>query len=70
MTSQTDGKQYPTEIYVARTESGLSKDGIVLLNQIRTIDKTRLVKRLGKVSHSTMELVNSRLQISLGIVEL
>ncbi len=70
MTSQVEGKRYPTEMLVTVAESGLSKDGIILLNQIRTIDKARLVKRLGKISDSAMVQVNSRLEISLGLVDL
>jgi len=50
------------------SESGFSKESVVKPNQIRTIDKGRLIKKLGKLSLSTMDAVNSAILLSLGIV--
>src|SRR3989337_2422934 len=50
ITSQGLRKVYPTEVLMASKESGLSKDSKVLLSQIRTIDKSRLIKKMGTLS--------------------
>ena len=69
ITSQYDGKLYPTEVLIAENVGGMKKPSVVLLNQIRSIDKKRLVKKIGKVSDRTLSRVNSALKISLGLVE-
>ncbi len=70
ITSQFDDPLYPTEVLVQSPEGGLTVDSVVLLNQIRSIDKQRLVKRLGKLTDETMALVDQALQISLGLIEI
>ncbi len=65
ITSQFDQKLYPTEALVKAPEGGLAADSVVLLNQIRTIDKGRLVKRLGSIKPQTMRKVEDALRISL-----
>lgn len=65
ITSQVGGRIYPTEVFVAAPEGGLPADSLVLLNQIRSIDKGRLVKRLGKVAPQTMKTVENALRISM-----
>ncbi len=69
ITSQFEEPLYPTEVIVAMPEGGLSVDSVVLLNQIRSIDKRRLVRRLGAVRPDTMEQVDRALQISLGLLK-
>ena len=59
---------YPTEVLIQAKESSLGKDSVVLLNQIRSVDGRRLVKRLGTLSTDTMLLVDQVLLISFGIV--
>ena len=51
-------------------KTGLAVDSVVLLNQLRSVDKKRLVKRLGKLSADTLAQVDRALRISLGLVEL
>lgn len=51
-------------------EAGLSVDSVVLLNQIRSIDKSRLVRRLGKASTETVRRVGRAVALSVGLVEL
>ena len=51
-------------------EGGLQVDSVILLNQIRSIDKQRLIKRLGILHQETVELVDRAIQISLGLVKL
>lgn len=60
---------YPTEVLVAQPEGALSGDSVVLLNQIRSIDRRRLTKRLGVVRPSTMDKVERAIQISLGLLK-
>lgn len=68
ITSQFDDRLYPTEVRVRAPEGGLTVDSVVLLNQIRTIDKERLLKRLGAVRPTTMRQVDSALRVSLALV--
>lgn len=60
----------PTEVIIEPQESGLTQRSVVLLNQIRSIDRQRLAKRLGRISRRTMSHVDRGLQISLGLIEL
>ena len=68
ITSTIDTRPRPTKVLVRAPEGGLSVDSMVLLNQIRSVDKQRLLKRLGKLSPGTMEDVNRALLISFGLV--
>jgi mRNA interferase MazF len=70
VTSQFEKPLYPTEVLIRATEGGLAADSAALLNQIRSIDKKRLVKRLGSVRVETMATIDRAIQISLGLVEL
>ncbi len=70
LTSKIDDKLYPTEVAIKAREGGLTSDSIVLLNQIRSIDRRRLVKRLGKLRAETMAHVDRALQISVGLIEI
>jgi mRNA interferase MazF len=60
---------YPTEVLVRAREGGFSKDSVIRLAQIRTVDKRRLVRRLGSVSPATMARVNRAIEISLALVD-
>ena len=60
-------KTYPINVEIKPSESGLEKDSVVKLNQIRTIDKKCLIKRLGRLDSSKMKAVNSALMLSLGL---
>ena len=70
ITSKYTEPLYPTEVLIVPPEGGLTVKSVVLLNQIRSIDKQRLVKPLGMVSTATMEAVEEALQISLGFIPL
>ena len=69
ITSQINKAKLPTHIELRAEDYGLSKDSVVLLEQIRTLDKRRLKERIGELSFSTMQMVNSALLISLGFTE-
>jgi mRNA interferase MazF len=70
VTSQFEEPLYPTEVLVRAPEGGLTTDSVVLLNQIRSVDKGRLVRRLGSLRSETMKEVDRALLLSLGLVEL
>lgn len=59
---------YPTEVLIRTGEAGLTVDSVVLLNQIRTIDKARLLSLIGKVEPQTILLVERAIKISLGLL--
>jgi len=69
ITSKFDLPPYPTEVVMESKESGLSRTSAVLLNQIRSVDRQRLIKRMGKASPEVMGRVARAIQISLGLVE-
>jgi mRNA interferase MazF len=60
-------KTYPFETFLPSDESGLSKNSKVKCNQIRTIDKKRLLKSLGKVSPEKLKEIETALLIHLGM---
>jgi len=60
----------PVQVEVKAPEGGLERDSLVLLNQIRTIDKARLGRCWGRLGPETMDRVNRALMISLGLVPL
>ncbi len=70
ITSKFDDKLYPTEVQIDSNEGGLTQDSVVLLNQIRSIDCQRLVKRLGKIEGSTLRKVDLSIKISLGLIDI
>ena len=65
ITSQINKAKIPTHIELGTT-FGLSRDSVLLLEQIRTLDKTRLKEKIGVLSDDYMVKVNSALLISLG----
>ena len=69
VTSQFEEPLYPTEVLVRAPEAGLTTDSVVLLNQIRSVDKGRLVHRLGVLKPETMTEIDRALLLSLGLVQ-
>jgi mRNA interferase MazF len=70
ITSQFDDTLYPTEVLIEPPEGGMTINSVILLNQIRSIDRQRLVRRLGELTAVTMERVNQAIQVSLGLIEI
>ncbi len=68
VTSQLSKARLPTHIELAAIDFGLAKDSVVLLEQIRTLDKKRLKERIGELPEGLMQRVNNGLLISLGFV--
>jgi mRNA interferase MazF len=60
---------YPAEVLIESPEGGLERDSVVWLNQIRSIDRQRLVKKLGVLTLETMEKIDRAIQVSLGLVD-
>ena len=67
ITSQRDKAKLPTHIEVEAQQCGLAKNSVVLLEQIRTIDKKRLKEKMGKLDHESMNAVDRALSISFGL---
>jgi mRNA interferase MazF len=70
VSSQFEERLYPTEVFVRAPEGGLTADSVVLLNQIRSVDKGRLARRLGVLKAETMREIDAALLLSLGLVEI
>ncbi len=69
ITSRMGKTRLPTHIDIHADRVGLSKDSIILLEQIRTLDKRRLKEKMGHLDGSVMSLVNNALAVSFGLDE-
>ena len=67
ITSQLGKAKLPTHIALAAQGSGLPKDSVILLEQIRTLDKRRLRERMGRVDGAVMEQVDAAIAVSFGL---
>ena len=67
ITSRLDKAKLPTHISLDAATCGLQKDSIVLLEQIRTIDKRRLKDKMGSIDRDSMSKVDNALSISFGL---
>ncbi len=67
ITSQSDKTDLPTHIKVNGATSGLTRDSIVLLEQVRTIDKRRLKEKMGALDARAMNRIDQALSISFGL---
>ena len=70
ITSQINKAKLPTHIEISAHEYGLNKDSVILLEQIRTIDKKRLREKIGCLDKNMMLKVDNSLQISLRLFTL
>jgi len=70
ITSQINKAKLPTHIEISAQEYGLQKDSVILLEQIRTIDKKRLREKIGHLDDELMDRVNEALSISFGLAEI
>ena len=69
ITSKINKAKMPTHIELSANEYGLNKDSVILLEQIRTIDKRRLREKIGRLDENVMCRVNNALYISFGLGE-
>jgi len=70
ITSQINKAKLPTHIELNARDYGLPKDSVILLEQIRTIDKKRLREKIGHLDDELMEKVNEALYVSFGLVDM
>ena len=67
ITSQQTKSSLPTHIKVNADNCGLSRDSVVLLEQVRTLDKQRLKEKMGSLDNNSMDKVNKALTVSFGL---
>jgi mRNA interferase MazF len=68
ISSQFSEPSFPREVIIEPEESGLPKRSAVIVNQIRSVDRKRLVARVGRLSASSVRRVDEALKISLGLI--
>jgi len=59
-----------TRVFLSKKEGGLDKDSVILTQQVRCIDKRRLIKPLGEIDEEKMQKVNFALKISQGLINI
>ncbi len=69
ITSKMGKAKLPTHIDISGIETGLAKNSVILLEQVRTIDKKRLKEKMGHLDDGTMAHVNSAISVSFGLSE-
>ncbi|MFR1709002.1 MAG: type II toxin-antitoxin system PemK/MazF family toxin [Clostridium sp.] len=67
ITSQINKAKLPTHVEISSEEYGLNKDSVVLLEQVRTLDKRRLKEKIGHMTDEDMVKVDIALKISLDL---
>ncbi|MFA5527477.1 MAG: type II toxin-antitoxin system PemK/MazF family toxin [Peptostreptococcales bacterium] len=69
ITSQINKAKLPTHVEIEAAGHGLNKDSVILLEQIRTIDKQRLKEKIGHADEEVINKVNEALSVSFGLVD-
>ena len=67
ITSRLSKTHLPTHIDIYAEKAGLSKDSVILLEQVRTLDKRRLKEKMGHLDDEVMQVVNSAIAVSFGL---
>lgn len=67
LTSKIFTMEFPTNVFVSKENSGLDKDSTILLNQIKTIDKRRIIKKIGSLDIYLMNKVELAIKVCLGL---
>ncbi len=70
ITSQIAKAKLPTHVELPAGRAGLGKDSVILLEQIRTIDKSRLLEKVSSLQDELMLKVNHAIEISLGLIDI
>jgi len=65
ITSKLFEKEFPTNVFISRKDSKLDKDSTIMLNQIRTIDKLRLMRKISSLDNFIMKKVDLAVKVSL-----
>jgi mRNA interferase MazF len=69
VSSQFSEPPFPREVVIESADSGLPKRSAVIANQIRSVDRLRLQKKVGRLSRQKMERVDEAIKISLGLIK-
>ena len=69
ITSKMSKARLPTHIDIYAKEVGLAKDSVILLEQVRTLDKRRLREKMGHLEEDTMKRVNEAISVSFGLIK-
>jgi mRNA interferase MazF len=69
ITAQIQKAKLPTHVEIDAKRYGFERDSVILLEQIRTIDKQRLTDKITHLDDEMMEKVDEALQVSLGLIE-
>lgn len=69
ITSHIEKAKLPTHVELSGEKHGLEKDSVILLEQIRTIDKQRLQQKVTELDESVMGKINEAMKISLGLID-
>ncbi|KIL72924.1 Programmed cell death toxin YdcE [Bacillus badius] len=69
ITAQIQKAKLPTHVEIDAKRYGFERDSVILLEQIRTIDKQRLTDKITQLDEEMMEKVDEALQISLGLIQ-
>lgn len=67
ITSQTGKARLPTHISVSPLHCGLPKESVILLEQVRTLDKRRLREKMGRLDEEVMKQVDTAIAVSFGL---
>ena len=67
ITSQTGKANLPSHISLAARSCGLTRDSVILLEQVRTLDKSRLRERMGRLDEPAMHQVDNAIAVSFGL---
>jgi len=67
LTSKEFTKEFPTNVFISKKDSKLDKNSNILLNQTRTIDKSRIRKKISNLDHLIMRKVDFAMKVSLGL---
>lgn len=69
ITAQIQKAKLPTHVEIDANKYGFERDSVILLEQVRTIDKQRLTDKITSLDEEMMDKVDEALQISLGLIE-
>ena len=67
ITSKIFSKEFSTNVQISSQDSGLENESTILLNQIRALDKSRIIKKLGSINDQIMKKVDLAIKISLDV---
>ena len=68
LTTKSFSRSYPVNVHVPKGTAGLSENSTILFSQIRTVDKSRLARRIGHLPPAYVERVNQAIKVSLGLL--